>query len=108
MSNPSTSTTTAVGAGAGNDSAPQSQQETGGNGGQQLTHGMADTNTDQQVPVGNRQSAQPDPSGTAATAATAANRTAQDTRSAQAGTTGSGLGAAQTGGNQGEFDMPKE
>jgi hypothetical protein len=105
MGNPDT--TTAVGAGAGNDSAPQSQQETGGNGGEQLTHGMADTHTDQQVgkPAGSPQSGSP---GNAATAATAANRTAQDTRGNQAGSTGTGLGAAQTGGNQDEFDMPKE
>jgi hypothetical protein len=86
--------------GTGNDSSPPSQQETGGNGGEQLTHDMKDTNTNQ--PAGNRQSAEP------GSAATASNRTAQDTRSQQAGSTGTGLGAKETGGNQDEFDMPKE
>jgi len=86
--------------GTGNDSSPPSQQETGGNGGEQLTHDMKDSNTDQ--PAGKRQSAEP------GSAATASNRTAQDTRSQQAGSTGTGLGARETGGNQDEFDMPKE
>jgi hypothetical protein len=86
--------------GSGNDSSPPSQQKTGGNGGEQLTHDMKDTNTDQ--PASKRQSAEP------GSAATASNRTAQDTRSQQAGSTGTGLGAKQTGGNQDEFDMPKE
>jgi hypothetical protein len=98
---------TSVGNGAGNDSSAPSQQATGGNGGAQLTHNIDDTGTGERVdpPAGSRQSATP---AGAATAATAANRTAQDTRSDQAGSTGTGLGAAQTGGNQDEFDMPKE
>lgn len=85
-----------------------SQRETGGSGGAQLTHGINDTNSDAKIDPrltsadGNRQS---DQSGSDATAA---NRTAQDTRANQAGSTGTGLGAAQTGGNQDEFDMPKE
>jgi hypothetical protein len=102
-----TSTSTAIGNGPGNDSSGQSQQATGGSGGEQLTHDMKDTNTDQPVtkPAGNRQSAQ---EGSEGSAATASNRTAQDTRSRQAGSTGTGLGARETGGNQDEFDMPKE
>lgn len=97
-------TTTSVGNGSGNDSSPQSQQSTGGNGGEQLTQNNAEQRTDQPVkaPAGNRQAGQPD------TDATASNRTAQDTRGNQAGSTGTGLGAAETGGNQDEFDMPKE
>lgn len=99
-----TSPNTSVGNSAGNDSSTQSQQATGGNGGDQLTQNTADTRSDQPVsaPAGNRQAGQPDSD------ATASNRTAQDTRAKQAGSTGTGLGAAETGGNQDEFDMPKE
>lgn len=96
---------TSVGAGAGNDQAPQSQQESGGSGGEQLTHNINDT------PDMARKEATAVPVKRPATpggAATALNRTAQDTRGNQAGSTGTGLGATETGGNQDEFDMPKE
>lgn len=97
-------TTTSVGNSAGNDNAPQSQQATGGNGGEQLTQNTGNIRRDQAdtAEAGNRQSGQPK------TDATAANRTAQDTRGNQAGSSGTGLGAAEVGGNQDEFDMPKE
>jgi hypothetical protein len=97
-------TTTSVGNSAGNDNAPQSQQATGGNGGDQLTQNTGAIRRDQSntAPAGNRQAGQPQ------TDATAANRTAQDTRSEQAGSTGTGLGAAEVGGNHDEYDMPKE
>ena len=98
---------TSVGSGAANDSSAPSQQATGGSGGAQLTHNISDTGTDQRVdkPDASRQATG---AGNVASAATAANRTAQDTRGDQAGSTGTGLGAAQTGGNQDEYDMPKE
>ena len=104
---------TSVGAGRANDQAPQSQQETGGSGGQQLTHDINDTpdmGPNTAASPGNQQSGSQSArqSEAAGSAATAANRTAQDTRGNQAGSTGTGLGAAQTGGNQDEFDMPKE
>lgn len=96
--------TTSVGNGPDNDSSKQSQQATGGNGGAQLTQSNAEQRADQPVsaPAGNRQAGQQ------GSDATASNRTAQDTRGDQAGSTGTGLGAAETGGNQDEFDMPKE
>jgi len=101
-----TSPSTSVGNGTDNDTSNASQQSTGGNGGDQLTQSNAEQRSDQPVsaPEGNRQ-AQP---GQPDSDATASNRTAQDTRSNQAGSTGTGLGAAETGGNQDEFDMPKE
>ena len=103
---------TSVRDGPDNDRAPQSQQASGGSGGEQLTHNINDTpdmrgSDSQAQPPGNRQSAGKD-GGAPDSAATAANRTFQDTRGNQAGSTGTGLGAAQTGGNQDEFDMPKE
>ncbi|MFL6710934.1 MAG: hypothetical protein ACJ8HI_22260 [Massilia sp.] len=109
---------TSVGAGRANDQAPQTQQESGGSGGEQLTHNINDTQEmgPSTASPGNRQSAsqssQSKQSGSqaeaAGSAATAANRTMQDTRGNQAGSTGTGLGAAETGGNQEEYDMPKE
>lgn len=108
----SNDTSTSVGNSPRNDSSAPSQQASGGSGGEQLTHSSVketgetrhDARTDQPIsaPEGNRQASQP------ASDATAANRTAQDTRAKQAGSTGTGLGAAETGGNQDEFDMPKE
>ncbi|MDB5960015.1 MAG: hypothetical protein JWP59_1309 [Massilia sp.] len=103
----SPSNTTSVGNGPDNDTKPRSQQATGGSGGDQLTQSNAEnkdaSRSDQPIaaPAGNRQAGGP------ASDATASNRTAQDTRSDQAGSTGTGLGAAETGGNQ-EFDLPKE
>jgi hypothetical protein len=101
-----TSPSTSVGNGPDNDTSPPSRQATGGNGGDQLTQSNAEKRSDQPIsaPEGNRQAqpGQPDRD------ATASNRTAQDTRGNQAGSTGTGLGAAETGGNQDEFDMPKE
>lgn len=102
----SASNTTSVGNGPDNDSAAPSQQATGGNGGDQLTQSNALDSNDKPVDAagssGKGQSGQPDSD------ATAANHTAQDTRVNQAGSTGTGLGARETGGNQDEFDMPKE
>lgn len=97
MSNPGHTTSV----GNENDSSPSSQQATGGNGGAQLTQSNAETRAD---PA----SAKPAERRQAGSDATAINRTAQDTRPEQAGSTGTGLGAAETGGNQDEFDMPKE
>jgi hypothetical protein len=104
----SPSNTTSIGDGPDNDTKPRSQQATGGNGGEQLTQSNAldkdDSRSDQPIaaPAGNRQAASP------SSDATASNRTAQDTRGDQAGSTGTGLGAPETGANQDEFDMPKE
>ena len=106
----SPSNTASVGNGADNDSSAPSQQASGGNGGAQLTQSNAITPGDrsQPRPQSPAASAHKGQSDDGRTDATAANRTAQDTRGVQAGSTGHGLGAAETGGNQDEFDMPKE
>ena len=99
--------TTSVGNGVDNDSSPPSQQATGGNGGAQLTQSNADTPID--LPTGTRNADTVADSGADVTShATASNRTAQDTRANQAGSTGTGLGAAQAGGSEDPFNMPKE
>lgn len=56
----------------------------------------------QSADAGNRQSAEPEGAGTAATATT---RGYQDTRSSQAGRQPTGLGTPETGGNQTERDL---
>jgi hypothetical protein len=96
-----------VGVGAVNDSREQSQRASGGSGGNQLTRNLEDTNSgapstsaetiDEATPVA------PEGAGSAATAAT---RGPQDTHSQQAGSTGHGLGAPETGANQQVSDLP--
>ncbi|WP_426109815.1 hypothetical protein [Massilia sp. PWRC2] len=103
----SPSTTASVGNGADNDRSPPSQQDSGGNGGAQLTQSnalSAGAQSQSQLPGAPARKGQ---SGDGRTDATAANRTASDTGGDQAGSTGHGLGAAETGGNQDAFDMPK-
>lgn len=104
-----------VGPGPGDDrrgglpGADGSQKETGGSGGEQLTRNLEDTGSaDPMMPVdAGMNNKLPEPEG-AGIAATAATRGAQDTRSNQAGSTGTGLGAPETGANQSASDFPKE
>ena len=104
--------TTSVGSGTDNDRSPPSMQATGGNGGAQLTQSNAEMPGGDTPVQRHVDTAGTDPS-TEATSdatsdATASNRTAQDTRSYQAGSTGTGLGAAEAGGSEDPFDMPKQ
>ena len=96
-----------VGVGPGNDNQKHSQQDSGGSGGAQLTRNLDDVGSaapstsvdliDEAMPIA------PEGAGSAATATT---RGAQDTRAHQAGSTGTGLGAPETGANQQTSDLP--
>jgi hypothetical protein len=95
----------AIGVGQGNDSHAPSQRDSGGSGGAQLTRNLEDINSDgPSTKVDRIDEAAPAPEG-AGSAATAANRGFQDTHGAQAGSTGTGLGAPETGGNQQASDL---
>ena len=93
-----------VGVGPGNDGQGYSQQGSGGNGGAQLTGNLDDFgNAAPSTPAPLIDEAAPEGAGSAATAT---NRGAQDTRAHQAGSTGTGLGAPETGANQQASDLP--
>jgi hypothetical protein len=95
-----------VGVGPGNDSHAPSQRDSGGSGGAQLTRNLEDLNVEApSTPVDQGDEAPaPAPEG-AGSAATAATRGFQDTHSSQAGSTGTGLGTPETGGNQQASDL---
>lgn len=98
---------TSVGAGPGNDSMGGSQKASGGSGGEQLTRSLHDTHSDApSTPVDLIDDATPVAPEGAGSASTAATRGAQDTHSAQAGSTPTGLGAPETGANQQVSDLP--
>lgn len=89
--------------------AHETQQETGGSGGGQLTHSTGEIDS---CP-GSRPGTTPDaPAAPGATpdpedsAMQSGARGAQDTRPDQAGGTGTGLGTPETGANQSEEDLP--
>jgi len=91
---------------AGATPAHETQQETGGSGGAQLTQstGEIDKAPDsrpQQSPDAPQTVPSPDGS-----AMQSGARGAQDTRGDQAGGTGTGLGTPETGANQSEEDLP--
>lgn len=108
--------TSSVGNGADNDRSSPSQQASGGSGGAQLTQSNGETRADLQPGKPETGDASNDTDDTddtndandATSDATASNRTAQDTRANQAGSTGTGLGAAEAGGSEDPFVMPKE
>ncbi len=84
----------------------ETQQETGGSGGDQLTQSTGDIekapdSRPQQTP--DAPQTVPEPEGSAMQNGA---RGAQDTRSGQAGGTGTGLGTPETGANQSEEDLP--
>lgn len=84
----------------------ETQQETGGSGGEQLTHstGEIDAAPGQQA---NTQPAAPEIKPEAdGSAVQSGARGALDTRSQQAGGTGTGLGTPETGANQSQEDLP--
>jgi hypothetical protein len=101
-----------VGVGQGNDSHAPSQRDSGGSGGAQLTRNLEDLNVEApSTPVEHVDEAAAQGAGSeapegAGSAATAATRGFQDTHANQAGTTGTGLGAPETGGNQQASDLP--
>ncbi|MFC5478450.1 hypothetical protein [Massilia suwonensis] len=88
----------------------ETQQETGGSGGDQLTHSTGEIDkapgsVPQPTPDAPQTMPQtvPDPDGSAMQSGA---RGAQDTRGNQAGGTGTGLGTPETGANQSEEDLP--
>ena len=87
----------------------ETQQETGGSGGDQLTHSTGEIDkapgsVTQPTPDAPQTAPQTnsDPDGSAMQSGA---RGAQDTRGDQAGGTGTGLGAPETGANQSEEDL---
>ena len=87
----------------------ETMAETGGSGGDALTQPRdierAPLAGNRQSDEGNRQGVQDEPPLGAGSASTSINRGYQDTRSSQAGTNETGLGAPETGGNQDEGDL---
>jgi hypothetical protein len=103
---------TSVGVGPGNDrqgAAPDSegsQRETGGSGGAGMTRNLEDTGSGAFLDAADAPAVGPD-GGQLAEGAdmTAINRGPQDTRSRQAQAAKTGLGAPETGANQGPDDL---
>jgi hypothetical protein len=103
---------TSVGVGPGNDrqgavpGSEGSQRETGGSGGEGMTRSLEDTGSDAFVEAHGESTIGPDSEPLAEGAdMTAINRGAQDTRSRQAKAGETGLGAPETGANQGPDDL---
>jgi hypothetical protein len=101
---------TSVGVGPANDSrdGEGSQRATGGSGGAGLTRSLEDTGSDAPSESAGEPTVGADDAGehlAEGTDMTAINRGAQDTRSRQAGSTKTGLGAPETGANQGPDDL---
>jgi hypothetical protein len=94
------------GATSGQAGATPTQQETGGSGGAQLTHSTGEI--DKAPGTAADEGADPvDASAEADTSAMMSHaRGALDTTAQQAGGTGTGLGARETGANQSEKDLP--
>ena len=94
----------AVGVGPGNDGRGHSQQGSGGSGAGQLKGNLGSAAPSIPAPlIDEATPVAPEGAGSAATATT---RGAQDTRAHQAGSTGTGLGAPETGANQQASDLP--
>jgi len=84
----------------------ETQQETGGSGGAQLTQSTGEIEHapgSRPQPTPDAPQAVPDPDGSAMQSGA---RGAQDTGADQAGGTGTGLGTPETGANQSEEDLP--
>jgi hypothetical protein len=106
---------TSVGVGPANDrqggsrESDGSQRATGGSGGSGLTRSLEDTGSDAPSQPVSGPMAGPDDVGEQVagegSAMTASTRGPQDTRSHQAGSSETGLGAPETGANQGPDDL---
>ena len=81
----------------------ETQQETGGSGGDGLTRNQASETTN--APDGGSTATRPQ-TGASGSAMTHTARGPQDTRPDQASKTGTGLGTPETGGNQDAADLP--
>jgi hypothetical protein len=88
----------------------ETQQETGGSGGEQLTQSTGEIASAPGQEQAQAQGTPPPASGPApeadGSAVQSGARGAQDTRAQQAGGTGTGLGTPETGANQSEDDLP--
>lgn len=84
----------------------ETQQETGGSGGDQLTHSTGEIDKPADQAAGKTPPAPPTPPQPDNSAMQSGARGAQDTRAQQAGGTGTGLGTPETGANQSEDDLP--
>jgi hypothetical protein len=84
----------------------ETQQETGGSGGAQLTQSTGEIDAAPGQVPGNKPPAPGSPPQADDSAVQSGARGAQDTRSRQAGGTGTGLGTPETGANQSEADLP--
>jgi hypothetical protein len=88
----------------------ETQQETGGSGGAQLTHSTGEISDGANPAPATAADEGADPVDASAEADTSAMmshaRGALDTTAQQAGGTGTGLGARETGANQSEKDLP--
>ena len=86
---------------AGATPAHETQAETGGSGGEQLTHSHGEIEGQRPAPQPSHKQAQPVES-----AVQSGARGALDTRAEQGGGTGTGLGSPETGANQSQDDLP--
>ena len=84
----------------------ETQAETGGSGGTQLTHSHGDAPREGADKPGGEQPAATDPAGATDSALQSGARGAQDTRPQQGGGTGTGVGSPETGANQSQDDLP--
>ena len=110
--NTSSDASTTVGIGgatsgqAGATPSHETQQETGGSGGAQLTHSTGEIDAAPgTTPAGTPDAPEPAPQADGSAVQSGA-RGSLDTRAQQAGGTGTGLGSRESGANQSEQDLP--
>ena len=84
----------------------ETQQETGGSGGAQLTHSTGEIDAPPGTTPAGTPAAPPPSSEAEGSAMRTGARGALDTESQQAGGTGTGLGSRESGANQSEQDLP--
>ena len=111
-SNDSASTTVGIGGTtsgqAGATPSHETQQETGGSGGAQLTHSTGETDAAPgTTPAGTGAAPEPAPEAQGSAVQTGA-RGHLDTTSEQAGGTGTGIGSRESGANQSQDDLPPQ
>ena len=91
---------------AGATPSHETQQETGGSGGAQLTHSTGEIDAAPGTTPDGTPAEPEAPGEVDDSAMQSKSRGALDTRAQQGGGTGSGLGARETGANQAEDDLP--